>query len=61
MPTQRLDGFSPTETARYTFEMLESLRKLALNQHQSLLAHLLSLAALEAKSQAEAHEAALPG
>ena len=61
MPTQRRDDFSPSETARYTFEMLESLRKLALNQQQSLLAHLLGLAAMEAKSQAEAHETALPG
>jgi len=61
MPTQRLDGLSPSETARYTFEMLESLRKVALGQNQSLLAHLLSLAALEAKTQAGAHETALPG
>ena len=61
MPTQRLDGLSPGETAHYTYEMLESLRKLALSQNQDLLAHLLSLAALEAKSQAEAQETALPG
>jgi hypothetical protein len=61
MPTQRSDGFSPTETARYTFDMLESLRKLALNQRQSLLAHLLSLAAMEAKAQSEAQDTALPG
>ncbi|MDR3528355.1 MAG: hypothetical protein P4L57_13865 [Rhizomicrobium sp.] len=61
MPTQHLDGLSPTETADYTYEMLESLRKLALRQNQNLLAHLLSLAALEAKTQAEAHETALPG
>ena len=38
----------PRESARYTREMLESLRKIALGQEQSLLAHLLNLAAMEA-------------
>ncbi len=40
---------SPEESARYTREMLESLRKIALSQGQGLLAHLLGLAAIEAK------------
>ncbi len=44
-------SFSPTETALYTYEMLESLRKIAVRQDQSLLAHLLHLAAVEAKVQ----------
>jgi len=49
-PTQ----VSPEDSARYTGEMLESLRKIALNQRQTLLAHLLGLAAVEAKYLAEA-------
>ena len=61
MPTPPYAGFSPSETARYTFEMLESLRKLAVKQNQRLLAHLLDLAAMEAKSQADDQETALPG
>jgi len=40
---------NPQESARYTREMLESLRKIALSQGQGLLAHLLGLAAVEAK------------
>ncbi|MEI9989429.1 MAG: hypothetical protein WDM86_05260 [Rhizomicrobium sp.] len=40
---------SPEDSARYTREMLESLRKIAVNQGQGLLAHLLGLAAVEAK------------
>jgi hypothetical protein len=43
----------PSETARYTKEMLESLKKIAVQQNQQLLAHLLDLAALEAKSLGE--------
>lgn len=54
-------GFSPSETARYTMEMLESLRRIAVQQRQGLLAHLLELAAVEAKNQSEAQETALPG
>jgi hypothetical protein len=44
-------GFSPAETARYTEEMLGGLSRIALRQGQSLLAHLLDLAAVEAKIQ----------
>jgi len=51
------------ETALYTKEMLESLRKIALQQNQQLLAHLLELAAVEAKAQSELQdqETLLPG
>lgn len=40
----------PVETAQYTKDMLESLKKIALQQQQPLLAHLLDLAVWEAKS-----------
>ena len=46
----------PKETAAYTKEMLDSLRKIALQQNQHLLAHLLELAALEAKALSEAED-----
>ena len=54
----------PAETALYTYEMLESLRKIALHQGQNLLAHLLNLAAMEAKVQSgqdSDQDTALPG
>lgn len=54
-------GLSPIETARYTLEMVRSLQKLAVQQDQTLLAHLLGLAAVEAKVQSDDHETALPG
>ena len=44
---------SPADSARYTGEMLESLRKIAVGQSQGLLAHLLGLAAVEAKYLSE--------
>lgn len=40
---------SPEESARYTADMLESLRKLAAHQGQPILAHLLELAQAEAR------------
>ena len=43
-------SIGPAQSARYTTEMLESLKKIALNHNQCLLAHLLDLAAIEAKS-----------
>jgi hypothetical protein len=43
---------NPAETARYSRDLIESLRKIALQQGHSLLAHLLGLAALEAKALA---------
>ena len=63
MPSSLLSGFSPAETARYTEEMLGSLSRIALRQGQSLLAHLLDLAAVEAKIQSDQadQDTALPG
>jgi hypothetical protein len=43
-------GMSPVETARYTAELLASLRKIAVRQGQGMLAHLLELARYEAQS-----------
>ena len=40
---------SPAESARYTVDMLESLRKIAIQQGQPVLAHLLELAQSEAR------------
>lgn len=51
---------SPAETAQYTLQMLESLQKIAIQQDQTLLAHLLHLAAVEAKAQS-VQETSLPG
>lgn len=53
----------PLETARYTEEMLVSLRKIAIQQKQELLAHLLALAELEAKSlgASQSQDTLLPG
>jgi hypothetical protein len=54
---------TPADTAQYTYDMLESLRKIALQQGQALLAHLLNLAAMEAKAQGVQpdQDTALPG
>ncbi len=52
LPVEPLAPLTPCETARYTAEMIESLRKIALKQGQVMLAHFLELAALEAKAQA---------
>jgi hypothetical protein len=61
MPARCREEYSPAETARYTQEMLESLRSIALKHRQALLAHLLELAAVEAKYQSEGQETAFPG
>lgn len=45
----------PAETALYTKEMLESLKAIAVRQRQPLLAHLLDLAAMEAKTLGESY------
>ena len=60
---QPLSEISPAETAQYTKDTLESLRKIALQQRQVLLAHLLELAVVEAKalSQAQSQETRFPG
>ncbi len=44
------EGMGPAETARYTAELLDSLRKIADRQGQAVLAHLLELARFEAHS-----------
>lgn len=44
---------TPSETARYTRDLIESLRKIASQQGHSLLAYLLELAAIEAKALAD--------
>ena len=51
-----LPPLPPLETARYMGDMLESLGKLARKQGQELLAHLLDLARLEAKSLARSED-----
>jgi len=48
------EGISGVETALYTSDMLEGLRKMAVSQGQNILAHLLELARFEAKSLARA-------
>jgi len=63
LPSEQIAKLLPAETARYSRDLIESLRKIALQQGHSLLAHLLGLAALEAKALAEgdyAHETRLP-
>jgi hypothetical protein len=56
-----LAELSPAETAQYTAELVESLRKIAAKQGQTLLAHFLELAAFEARTQAtQAQETRLP-
>ena len=44
-----LAGMTPGETARYTKELLESLREISIRQKQFVLAGLLEAAAREAK------------
>jgi hypothetical protein len=59
----QISKLPPAETARYSRDLIESLRKIALQQGHFLLAHLLGLAALEAKALADgdyAHETRLP-
>ena len=52
VPVPGREPISPQETALYTADLVESLRKIALKQGQTLLAHLLELAAVEAKTLA---------
>lgn len=63
MPLPPAIGFSPVETARYTEDMLESLSRIANRQGQALLAHLIDLAAVEAKIQScrADQDTSLPG
>jgi hypothetical protein len=56
------DRLSPTETALYTRDILENLRKTADKQGQTLLSHLLELASLEAKFLTlQSQQTRLPG
>jgi hypothetical protein len=49
-PTEVLSPHvSPLESARYTADMLESLRRIALSHGQTVLAHLLELTQTEAR------------
>jgi hypothetical protein len=48
-------ALTPAETAKYTEELLESLKKIATRQGQTLLAHILELAELEARAQSRPH------
>ena len=54
---------TPAETAEYSGDLLETLRKTAARQGQALLAHLLGLAVAEARFQAaaQAQDTRLPG
>jgi hypothetical protein len=63
LPQSQIIQLDPAETARYSRDLIESLRKIALQQGHSLLAHLLGLAALEAKALGDgdyAHDTRLP-
>ena len=56
------DRLSPLETAAYTRDILENLRKMADKQDQTLLSHLLELASLEAKFLTlQSQQTRLPG
>jgi hypothetical protein len=55
-PGQKPEPITPRETAMYTADLVESLRKIALKQDQPLLAHLLELVAVEAKSLANGQD-----
>jgi len=48
LPASPEERISPLESARYTIDLLENLRKIARNQGQIILAHLLELAQAEA-------------
>jgi hypothetical protein len=54
-PLHRLpaETISPAESARYTREMLSQLKTIAEEQGQTVLAHLLALASLEAGALAK--------
>jgi len=52
VPMPALAALSPPETARYTSDLLDSLRKIATRQGHGVLAHLLELAQFEAQTLA---------
>jgi hypothetical protein len=49
LPDGPCEGISPVESARYTVDMLQNLRKMAAGRGQAVLAHLLELATAEAR------------
>jgi hypothetical protein len=49
LPDLESGEISPLETARYTADLLENLRKIAARQGLGILAHLLELAQAEAR------------
>ncbi|OJT95108.1 MAG: hypothetical protein BGN82_06110 [Alphaproteobacteria bacterium 65-7] len=51
---------SPAESARYTLDLLDDLRKIAQRQGQGMLAHLLELAQAEARIVIREQEATPP-
>lgn len=52
-PSSRPLDISPAESAEYTKDMLTQLKAMAEKQGQTILAHLLALAALEADALAK--------
>jgi hypothetical protein len=52
LPASPEERISPLESARYTIDLLENLRKIARRQGQDILAHLLELAQAEARMAA---------
>ncbi|HEY4123907.1 MAG TPA: hypothetical protein VGM36_04785 [Rhizomicrobium sp.] len=53
LPRQQASTISPAESARYTRDMLGQLKAIAEEQGQTVLAHLLALASLEAGALAK--------
>lgn len=49
LPVSPEEQISPLDSARYTIDLLENLRKMARKQGQDILAHLLELAQMEAR------------
>ena len=60
MPTARPVIYTPAEGAAYIYEMLVCLKKIAMQNNQLLLAHMLDLATTEARAQAD-QDTSLPG
>jgi hypothetical protein len=60
MSPQRPVALNPAQAAAYTYDMLVSLKKIAQENKQAVLAQLLHLAAVEAKHHAD-QDTSLPG
>lgn len=58
-PDLHSQEISPADSARYTRDMLSQLKAMADRQGQTVLAHLLALATLEAAALAKAGEGGL--